>query len=168
MLQLAVLHLHRKGFTAWWRITPIPISWHQNSTRTCVKNHKSPQSTMLYDLKKGAPEWETCLSASWGRRLSPTKENDIEFSLVVWETSLRTTDSKLGSESGSCWLSRRILYQNNFHCSTDTWKEYVAWMWRVSLEKQEYEMEDNTIYPNTWKINVWDYVALASWLYIFP
>ena len=36
-----------------------------------------------------------------GERLSPAKKTDLEFSLGVQETSLRTIDSELGSESGS-------------------------------------------------------------------
>lgn len=45
-----------------------------------------------------------------GERLSPAKKTDLEFSLGVQETSLRTIDSELGSESGSWSPRRRSCY----------------------------------------------------------
>ena len=76
-----------------------------------------------------------------GERLSPAKKTDLEFSLGVQETSLRTIDSELGSESGSWSPRRRSWYWVGFRNWWSTERECGLNAVCLMLEKQELETE---------------------------
>lgn len=152
---MAALRPPRKGYTAWWRTTLIPVSWSRNSTRTCVKSHRFPQSHMLHETHTDTPTWRTfrffLREKGW-----PAQKTDLEFSLGAGETSLRTVDSKLGSELGSPSPSRSSMCRDGLHDrrhAERTWSErgvsptVKAGMW-------DWNRRCNTVGPKAFLLSV--------------
>lgn len=66
----------------------------------CKKPQITTEPHATWD-EKGNPETRTFHFFPKGKGCHLPKKTDLEFSLGVQETSLRTIDSELGSESGS-------------------------------------------------------------------
>lgn len=99
---MAALRQPRRGCTASWRTTPTPASWSRPSTRICVKSPRSPRRPTPHEMT-ATPPWRgglfTLSPRGKGRDLP--RRTDLDCSLGVGETSLRTVDSELGSALGS-------------------------------------------------------------------
>lgn len=130
----------RRGCTVWWRTILILGSWSPNSTRTYVKSHRSPRSPMLHETRSPPThKGHSILSPkSKGCDLpEKKKKTDLEFSLSVRKTSLRTIDSMLGSESGSQQPRRGSVWERLPSLCEEQREGTGLWMCSSSLSGKQ-------------------------------